>query len=232
MKMKKRFVATLVAAATMAAMVLPTLADTVWKTIDVSTGVRVMVDDKALDAGDTHGNPEAFIYNGTTYIAVAAVSKSLGEKVAWDGNTKTVYIGDHEDGSFELLADKEYFYSDKTFASVSQKDNLSQQHVKALKVTSMGKASETYVLNGEYKKLTGTCFISYSGRLLDFGSNAEYGWKIYGDGKLLYELHPQGQGFYPTDFEVDLTGVLELTVEIANKGLNDALCIGEAKLFK
>lgn len=64
-------------------------------TIKVEPDVRVYVDDKAIDAGDTHGNPEAFIYNGTTYIAAKAVSNSLGENVAWDGDTRSVYIGEH-----------------------------------------------------------------------------------------------------------------------------------------
>lgn len=41
-------------------------------------------------------NPDAepFIYNGTTYLPVRAVSEALGENVEWDDTTSTVYIGE------------------------------------------------------------------------------------------------------------------------------------------
>ena len=37
---------------------------------------------------------EPFIYNGTTYLPVRAVSEALGERVEWDGTNNTVYIGE------------------------------------------------------------------------------------------------------------------------------------------
>lgn len=97
------FVAGLLVAASLSAAVLPTLAVTVAQTLTVHTGVSVYVDDVKIDAGDTHGNPDAFIYNGTTYVAVAAVSKSLGEAVKWENSTKSVYIGKHMNEAQSLL---------------------------------------------------------------------------------------------------------------------------------
>lgn len=79
------------------AMVIPSLAAAVTETITVETDVKVFVNDKALDAGDTHGNPDCFIYNGTTYVAVAAVSKSLGQNIKWEGDTRSVYISSPEE---------------------------------------------------------------------------------------------------------------------------------------
>jgi len=102
MKRKQKLAVSLMAAALAAAIAIPALAVSVL-TIDVEPDVRVYVDDIPIDAGDTHGNPEAFIYNGTTYIAAAAVSKSLGENVEWEGSNRSVYIGKHEGSSSYLL---------------------------------------------------------------------------------------------------------------------------------
>lgn len=97
------FVAGLLVAVSLSAAVLPALAVTVAQTLTIHTGVSVYVDDVKIDAGDTHGNPDAFIYNGTTYVAVAAVSKSLGEAVKWEDSTKSVYIGKHMNEAQSLL---------------------------------------------------------------------------------------------------------------------------------
>lgn len=83
---------------------MPTLAAGINEFIEVFTGVRVYVNDAPLDPGDLHGNPDAFIYNGTTYVAVRGVSNSLGQDVLWDGDTRSVYIGKHA-GSIAYLMD-------------------------------------------------------------------------------------------------------------------------------
>jgi len=40
--------------------------------------------------------PEAFIYQGTTYVPVRMVSELLNEPIHWDGANKSVYIGEVE----------------------------------------------------------------------------------------------------------------------------------------
>ena len=95
------FVSGILVSVLVAGTVLPAVAagTSIW----VDSGVKVYVNDIKIDAGDTHGNPDAFIYNGTTYVAAAAVSKSLGENVKWEGSTKSVYIGKHEGSKSYLL---------------------------------------------------------------------------------------------------------------------------------
>ena len=94
------FISGILVSVLLAGAVLPAAAgQSIW----VDSGVKVYVNDMPIDAGDTHGNPDAFIYNGTTYVAAAAVSKSLGENVKWEGSTKSVYIGKHEGSSSYLL---------------------------------------------------------------------------------------------------------------------------------
>ena len=89
---RNRIMTAVVLGAILLSLTVPTLAAVATKTITIETDVKVLVNNKALDAGDTHGNPDCFIYNGTTYVAVAAVSKSLGQSVGWAGETRTVHI--------------------------------------------------------------------------------------------------------------------------------------------
>ena len=75
-------------------MVVPALAIGLEKLISVSTGVNIYADGVKLDPKDANGNPvDVFIYNGTTYLPVRAVSDALGVPVQWDGNTRSVYLG-------------------------------------------------------------------------------------------------------------------------------------------
>ncbi|HYE68960.1 MAG TPA: stalk domain-containing protein [Anaerovoracaceae bacterium] len=57
--------------------------------------VLVMYDFALQTFKDANGNRVfPIIYNGTTYLPVRAISELMKEPVAWDGVTKTVYIGD------------------------------------------------------------------------------------------------------------------------------------------
>lgn len=47
---------------------------------------------------------EPFIYQGTTYLPVRAVGEAIGKKVTWDGETKTVYLGE-KPGDVSYLTD-------------------------------------------------------------------------------------------------------------------------------
>ncbi|MCD8106456.1 MAG: NPCBM/NEW2 domain-containing protein [Oscillospiraceae bacterium] len=69
----------------------------------------------------------------------------------------------------------------------------------------------TYYLNAEYSTLTGTLFRPYS--TLKFSDDWTSSVQIYGDGVLLYETSEITSDTYTTlDFEVDITGVRELTI--------------------
>lgn len=57
--------------------------------------LKVYVNDAEISTGKFLGNPEAIIYNGTPYVAAEAVGKAFGQKVTWDKNAGSVYIGTH-----------------------------------------------------------------------------------------------------------------------------------------
>ncbi|MBU5436297.1 stalk domain-containing protein [Pseudoflavonifractor sp. MSJ-37] len=64
------------------------------KKINVLQGIEIFVDGVRLDPKDANGKSvETFVYNGTTYIPLRAVSQALGKAVNYDGNTKRAYIG-------------------------------------------------------------------------------------------------------------------------------------------
>lgn len=125
---QKRILTAVVTVAILLGLAIPALAAAVTKTITVETDVKVYVNDKGIDAGDTHGNPESFIYNGTTYIAAKAVSNSLGQRVTWDGHTRSVYIGAHKgSGEAAQSGNKSLTFGD---GSVTKDLTVEEYHLK------------------------------------------------------------------------------------------------------
>lgn len=183
------------------------------KTIDVSTGVSIYIDDVKLNPTDAAGNPvEPFIYNGTTYLPVRAISEALGKVVQWDGATQRVYIGKHSsDTPAAYLASMDDFSSSGIWETdVLTKDNLGVNHTHSLKMTytsSIGRI--TYKLNGQFSRLTAAYFVQYDYRSAGGVSPTLI---ISGDGKQLWQ-GTTGVGVDPVDIDLDITGVLELTIE-------------------
>lgn len=55
--------------------------------------ISVSLDGVKLDLKDAKGNPvEPFMFDGTNYLPVRALSEALGLNVAWDGSTNTVVL--------------------------------------------------------------------------------------------------------------------------------------------
>lgn len=68
----------------------------IYKNITVQyDNIKLVIDGVTITPKDANGSTvEPFIYNGTTYLPVRAVGNAIGKQVSWDGNTKTVYLGD------------------------------------------------------------------------------------------------------------------------------------------
>lgn len=65
----------------------------------ITSGVTIFVDGKQFSPTDANGKPvEPFIYQGTTYLPVRAVSNALDVDVDWDQATFSVYL-DRPDGT-------------------------------------------------------------------------------------------------------------------------------------
>lgn len=64
------------------------------KTIEVSTGIKLMVDGSAFVPKDVNGNVvEVFGYNGTTYVPIRAIGQAFGKDIGWDDATQTAIVG-------------------------------------------------------------------------------------------------------------------------------------------
>ena len=74
---------------------LSALARTDTKTVDIKyNNIKITLDGKQITPRDGQGNiVEPFVYNGTTYLPVRAISNALGIAVDWDASTQTVILG-------------------------------------------------------------------------------------------------------------------------------------------
>lgn len=203
--------------------VLPAGAALAGKTIQVFTGVDIYVDDVKLEPKDVNGNPvEVFVYNGTTYLPVRAVGEAVGKVIQWEGKTNSVYLGKHRGETPAVwLQDLDYFTGDRLKVYENKQDNMGDFHTYAINCDDI---RNVYMLNGQYSKLTGVFFQTYENR---YYTSVKATLSIYGDGELLYSGTMAG-GIKPTEFSVDLTGVLELKIVTDNAAFT---CIGNCGLW-
>lgn len=188
---------------------MPTLAASMNEFIEVFTGVRVYVNDAPLDPGDLHGNPDAFIYNGTTYVAVRGVSNSLGQDVLWDGDTRSVYIGKHAGNAAYLLNvcppyEKSFHYKEDASFNMS-----GTKYTNGFTMYQNGYAH--FNLNGKYE------YLDFDIGHIDGTSMESYDeCNIYLDGKLAksIDLSPD---MMPTHYKVELKGAVQMKIEIVKK---------------
>jgi len=184
----------------------PAMAALAQKYIQVSPGVNIYVDDRPLAT-------EGFIYDGTTYLPVRAVSEAVGKAVSWDGRTSSVYIGQHSSNEpIAALTDLDYFNMEGGLSiknGQSAKDNLGRTYNYGY-ICIYRNGFIEYKLNGEISRLTGTYFVPYK----EHSTGQKGTLKIWGDGKLLYTSPEMTGGIEPVEVDVDLTGVLTLKIEM------------------
>ncbi|MCD8099313.1 MAG: NPCBM/NEW2 domain-containing protein [Oscillospiraceae bacterium] len=209
----------------------PALAALAGKTIEVYSGVNIYIDDVKLTPTDANGDPvDVFIYNGTTYLPVRAVSEALNQNVEWDGDTQSVFVGKHEaDRTPVMSLDKlDYFYASElgALSSKSVTDNLGNTH-DTMEIYCRGyNCSLTYLLNGQYSGLTGVFFLDYDKRSITYTRTLT----IYGDGNELWSGSVTA-GVEPLDIDVDLTGALEMQIAVTGGSSNTHAYLGDTMLY-
>lgn len=225
----KSFVAGMLTMAILFALGIPALA-AAGKNITVYPGVNIYIDDQKLNPKDVNGNPvEVFVYNGTTYLPVRAVSEALGKPVQWEGSTTSVYVGKHTgDKPAVWLSDLDYFTGKGEYRALEgAKDNLGNTYNRAISPYYASDLQRVYKLNGQYSRLTGTYFNRYEYRT----STQNTVLSIYGDGELLFTSTMRG-GIEPEYFNIDLTGILELKMTIKSPGAYwGEVALGDAGLW-
>ena len=189
-------------------------------------GIKIYVDDNLIQPKDSNGKTvEPFLYNGTTYLPVRAVADALGQPVIWDGKTSSVYLGKHDSSTPAAnLLDMEPFYTEEEEYVVSLgweeigksgvKDNIGNTYYKGIHMcddymnVSYG-GYQVYLINQKYTHFKGTIALSEKWK----SSTGSAMIKIYGDDKLLYMSPEMTKGVYPEDFDIDVSGVVQIKIE-------------------
>lgn len=230
----KWYICGMISAMLVANLFTPALAALAKKTIDVYTGVNIYIDDVKLDPKDANGNPvEVFVYNGTTYVPLRAVSEAFGKPAQWDAQTRTGYIGKHSsDTPAAYLSQLDYFSTAGTgswyFGEIT-KDNLGNEHSYSMRNSNAHTGSSvTYKLNGQYTRLTALYYQQYAYRSADI--DRPHTLVISGDGRELWH-GSVGGGLDPVSVDIDITGVLELKIEYSNTAWGEHTALGDAALW-
>lgn len=85
----------------------------------VYNNIKLVIDGKQVDPKDANGNTvEPFIYNGTTYLPVRALSTALGVNIEWDNSTATVNVTKTEDEKTSLNLTKWFKENENTWRTV------------------------------------------------------------------------------------------------------------------
>lgn len=187
---------------------LPAMAALVEQKITVYTGVKVYVDDVKIDAGDTHGNPDAFAYNGTTYVALAAISKSLGESVIWDSASKSVYVGKHA-GDAAYLLNVCPPYQSKGLRNPATFMLAGEKYANGFTLGGYSNVYALFNLNGRYDTL------SFDIGHIDGEDMTEAALDIYLDGDLMFSLDLEPE-MMVEHYEIPLDGAIQMKVVSGN----------------
>ncbi len=195
-------------------MVVPGFAAGIRKTITAYVGdIDIYVDNVLKIPTDANGNRvEPMIYDGTTYLPVRAISNMLGEDVTWDGDTRSIYIGEKPNtGAQSVPLDTLKIYSKhELFVQTgknAQFESLGEIYPAFNRIGSDDYSGShiTYKLDSEYSHISGKFIMAYE----HLGSKAEgtlaiYNVDQYGTETLLKEYTTKcGEGIIDVDVNIE-----------------------------
>lgn len=161
-----------------------------------------------------------FIYQGTTYVPIRFVSESLGQKVTWDGKSKSIYIGDVPE--FTPLKDVKPTSVDE--------DNIIS-HPREIVISTGESFNQSYQFGGGHgggAVQKGIVEYSPNGKYIGFetylapveklpaGAIGAGSLKIYADDELIYN---SGEIKEKTKVKVSLESASKVEFEIVGRGL-------------
>lgn len=196
-------------AALISALAAPALA-LAQQTISVHTGVDVYVDGVKIDPRDVNGNSvPVFLYNGTTYLPVRALSKALGMPIQWDGSTQTVYVGEVP-GQKQYLLDVCEPYLKGGYETPATIQLAGKDYAHGFTLACHG-GYALFNLDGQYNRLE-----------FDLGytpshNRSECDVNIYLDGTFVKNIR-MGYEDLPQHISIPLNGALQLKIENVNYG--------------
>ncbi len=218
------------------------------KTISVVyNGAKVFVNGNLVDLKDGAGNKvEPFVFNGTTYLPVRAVSEALKQNVEWDGKNNSIWIGQRQDTGtpniwlYKLNYLNEQKYEKNLVSSwidwnaETDKDNLGNTYKNGFKIKLQGNYNialkqdyypwvyREYAINQKYKTFKGTFVLHNDSKNTDNHTLL----KIYGDDQLLYTSNSVSSGKAEVDFSIDISSVAKLKIQVEGGALKSPDTVG------
>ncbi len=218
--------------------------------------IKIYIDGAEIVPKDANGNVvEPFTMNGTTYLPVRAISNAFGKDVEWDGSTQSVYIGKKDQTKPDNYLDKIQYNDYKTAndesrfsivnGTITDYNNttytngilfLKRWHGSIDGDTDEAQIIISYPLNSQYRNFKGKIVLPKQYNITTWGKNEDVQttqtdiW-IYGDNKLLYSAKSVTASM-PFSFDIDTTGVNQLTVKISTQAGNDYVALTDLALYK
>ena len=186
------------------------------KMIEVQTGVNIYVNDIKLNPKDANGNMvEPFIYNGTTYLPLRAVSEALDIPVQWDGKTNSVYLGRSSEITQYLMdVCPPYEVTEQSYQKIDTFVQMSgEKYTNGFIVEGAG-GYAYFNLNGKYKT------VSFDFGHVDNSYDATATMYIYLDGKLAKTYDLTYNALVKHD-SIDVSGALQMQIDIRGERFFD-----------
>lgn len=194
-----------------ASTMLTVLANPIEQAINVVyDNYRIIID--GADKSDVPEDSKPFIYNGRTYVPLRYIGESMGKKVLWNGDTKSIYINDEGNSREDInFASQGYEQSDN---DIYLDNNMNTVQVKTGSNPNGKKNSITFNLNGLAKNVLGIIDMS------DTKENDVEGKVVFYDqnDKVLYQTPMMRNSTNPISLDFSASGVLQLKVEFISKG--------------
>jgi hypothetical protein len=189
----------------------------------VQGGIKLFVDGTLVVPTDTDGKTiEPFIYDGTTYLPLRALSNALTnnqKQVKWDGATSSIYVGQAPVAAQTNIAELTPFYqSDYILIEDRATFKILDQNITAFnRMTNRNGEGITYMLKSNYSQINGQLVVPYTNLgNKDAGGVSFYNVDRKGNETLIKEIHTVA-GDDPVKVNVDVRGVEILKIYNYNK---------------
>ena len=172
--------------------------------------IKLIIDGTQVTPKDANGaTVEPFVYNGTTYLPVRAVSTTLRKQVSWDGNTNTVYIGDNL-GQSSFLMDVCPPY-EKSVVSVGTVTMSGKSYSHGFSIGDREGAYAYFNLNGNYSTM------EFDFGAVDGDNEFSMEYDIYLDGQLVKTITHEA-GDMVKHYTIPLDKALQMKIVGTGRG--------------
>lgn len=207
------------------------------RTIEVFDSVKRVVVNKVEKPFNASNRP--FVYNGTTYVPLRFVADAFGEKVSWDNQSGTIYIGETEITSAdhwgkdinksdwdEYNFSYEHSYGNPNKTVKSNTTNTYTNYLRFYGYNGEGRYGElTMPLGGKY-----ATFKALVGYVDSYEYPGETKMTILVDGKVAYSKIIE-RGMLEEPVNINLKGASKITFRVEGLGNSEKSQPVEVALF-